>query len=134
MFLLLKVDLSELLDPLNARGGPVKLYRPAMSYISICWGPVDPICAEKRRFELNKWLLRRMRKAKSEILIWFSASGQHHHIPTRSSGRFNLFLGSSAPSAQCQGFRDSTGIQRMAMGPQAYSLRWTRLSQCSNDN
>jgi hypothetical protein len=37
----------ELLDPLNARGGPVKLYRPAISYISICWGLVDPICAEK---------------------------------------------------------------------------------------
>jgi hypothetical protein len=36
--------------------------------------------------------------------------------------------------AHCQGSRDSTGIQRMAMGPQAYSLRWTRLSQCSNDN
>jgi hypothetical protein len=51
--LLLKVDLSELLMncliPLNARGGPVKLYRPAISYISICWGLVNPICAEKKR-------------------------------------------------------------------------------------
>jgi hypothetical protein len=42
-FVLLKVDLPELLDPLNARGGPVKLYRPTISYISICWGLVDPI-------------------------------------------------------------------------------------------
>jgi hypothetical protein len=38
----------ELLDPLNARGGPVKLYRPAISYISICKGLVDPIRAEKK--------------------------------------------------------------------------------------
>jgi hypothetical protein len=50
--MLLKVDLwiaCELLNPLNARGGPVKLYRPAISYISICWGLVDPIRAEKER-------------------------------------------------------------------------------------
>jgi len=44
---LLKVDLSELLDPLNARGGPIKLYRPAISYTSICKGLVDPIRAEE---------------------------------------------------------------------------------------
>ena len=40
--LLSKVDLSELLDPLNARGGPVKLYRPAISYISIYKGLDGP--------------------------------------------------------------------------------------------
>jgi hypothetical protein len=47
-YLLLKMDLSELLDPLNARGGPVKLYRPDISHISICKGLVDPIRAEKK--------------------------------------------------------------------------------------
>jgi hypothetical protein len=34
--------ISELHDPLNARGGPVKLYRPAISYISICKGLNGP--------------------------------------------------------------------------------------------
>jgi hypothetical protein len=36
--------ISELL---NARGGPVKLYRPAISYISICKGLFGPIRAER---------------------------------------------------------------------------------------
>jgi hypothetical protein len=39
--------ISELLDPLNARGGPAKLYRPAISYISICKGLFGPIQAER---------------------------------------------------------------------------------------
>jgi hypothetical protein len=39
--------ISALLDPLNARGGPVKLYRPAISYISIYKGLFGPIRAER---------------------------------------------------------------------------------------
>jgi hypothetical protein len=45
--------ISELPDPLNARGGPVKLYRPAISYISICKGLFGPIRADYTRFELK---------------------------------------------------------------------------------
>jgi hypothetical protein len=30
--------ISELYDPLNARGGPIELYRPAISYIFIYTG------------------------------------------------------------------------------------------------
>jgi hypothetical protein len=37
----LKKEDAELLDPLNARGGPLKLYNVATSYISICWDLVD---------------------------------------------------------------------------------------------
>jgi hypothetical protein len=49
--------ISELLFPLNARGGPVKLYRPAISYISICKELFGHIRAERELkgtlFELN---------------------------------------------------------------------------------
>jgi hypothetical protein len=42
-----KKEDTELLDPLNARGGPLKLYNVATSYISIYWDLIDPNCAEK---------------------------------------------------------------------------------------
>jgi hypothetical protein len=52
--------ISELPDPQNAWGKGVKLYRPAISYISICKGLFSPIRAERKliqaeytRSELN---------------------------------------------------------------------------------
>jgi hypothetical protein len=52
--------ISELPDPQNAWGKAVKLYIPAISYISICKGPFSPIRAERElikaeytRSELN---------------------------------------------------------------------------------
>jgi hypothetical protein len=56
---------TELLDPLNARGGPLKLYSVATSYISICWDMVDPNCAEKRTQLSRKGTLSK--QDKSEI-------------------------------------------------------------------
>jgi hypothetical protein len=61
--------ISELYDPLNARGGPIELYRPAISYIFIytglnglselkeSWKRVerDPIRVEYTRSELKSW-------------------------------------------------------------------------------
>jgi hypothetical protein len=40
--------ISELPDPQNAWGKAVKLYRPAISYISICKGLFSPIRAERK--------------------------------------------------------------------------------------
>jgi hypothetical protein len=45
--------ISELLDPLNARGGPVKLYRPAISYISIYKGLDGPSELKESSSKLN---------------------------------------------------------------------------------
>jgi hypothetical protein len=45
--------ISELHDPLNARGGPVKLYRPAISYISICTGLNGPSELKESSSKLN---------------------------------------------------------------------------------
>ena len=45
--------ISELPDPQNAWGKAVKLYRPAISYISICKGLFHPIRAAYTRSKLN---------------------------------------------------------------------------------
>jgi hypothetical protein len=45
--------ISELPDPLNARGGPVKLYRPAISYISIYKGLDGPFELKESPSKLN---------------------------------------------------------------------------------
>jgi hypothetical protein len=55
--------ISELPDPLNARGKALKLYRSAISYISICKGLFGPIRAEKeliRAEELKGGLSKRL--------------------------------------------------------------------------
>jgi hypothetical protein len=61
--------ISELLDPLNARGGPVKLYRPAISYISICTGLNGPSELKESSSKLNirdpSW--RAEREAEQEV-------------------------------------------------------------------
>jgi hypothetical protein len=45
--------ISELPDSLNARGGPVKLYRPAISYISIYKGLDGPSELKESSSKLN---------------------------------------------------------------------------------
>jgi hypothetical protein len=47
-YLLSNWEDAELLDPLNAPGKAVKLYIPAISYTSICKGPLGSIQAERK--------------------------------------------------------------------------------------
>ena len=50
--------ISELPDPQSAWGKAVKLYRPAISYISICKGLFSPIRAERKLIQAERKLIQ----------------------------------------------------------------------------